>query len=100
MYAEKCMVVAICYILFQQVSAATPAHLLVGGRIPGLYRFAGTIKSVAVFQCLLDAAKISLLCSSALDNLHGTCEPFLSDYATCPHPVMEPSSLCVSTLSR
>ena len=55
---------------------------------------------MAVFQDILHPLQIESLCSSALDNMRGNCVPYIPDYASCPRPVMEPSSLCVSTPDR
>jgi len=83
-----------------QINDSNLGRLLVGARIPGLYRFVGTIKSVAVFQDVLELPQIELLCSPSLDNMRGSCVEYLPNFANCPRPVMEPSSLCVSIPDR
>ena len=81
-------------------NANNPGRLLVGARIPGLYHFVGTLESVTVFEDVLQLPQIEHLCSSDLSSMRGRCVEYLPNYAPCPPPVMEPSSLCVSTPNR
>ena len=55
---------------------------------------------MVVFQDVLQPSQFESLCSSALDKMQGTCIPYIPDYASCPRPVMESSSVCISTADR